>query len=76
MPTIYVANALFHVMNALGVILSLHRSLCTSVTWVAIGTCGPTCGVHDNRRHHVSRLGSLIGLRNMARFGWRDVSGV
>ena len=36
-------------------------------------TCGPTCGVHDNRRHHVFRLGSLIGLRSMARFGWRDV---
>ena len=47
----------------------------TSVTWVAIGTCGPTCGVHDNRRHHVSRSGSLIGLQSMARFGWRDVSG-
>ena len=45
----------------------------TSVTWVVMGTCGITCGVHDNRRHHVFRLGSLIGLRSMARFGWRDV---
>ena len=41
--------------------------------WVVMGTCGSTCGVHDNRRHHVFRLGSLIGLRSMARFGWRDV---
>ena len=55
------------------------RSLCTEwhlTLWVAIGTCGATCGGHDNRRHHVSRSGSLIGLRSVARFGWRDVSGV
>ena len=37
---------------------------------VVMGTCGTTCGVRDNRRHHVFRLGSLIGLRSMARFGW------
>ena len=66
-----VANALFLVIMALGITLSLYLTL-----WVAIGTCGPTCGVHDNHRHHVPRLGSLIGLRSMARFGWRDVSGV
>ena len=44
-----------------------------SVTWVVMGTCGPTCGVHDNRRHNMFRLGSLIGVRSMARFSWRDV---
>ena len=32
-------------------------------------------GLHDNRRHHVSWPGSLIGLRGVARLGWRDVSG-
>ena len=45
-----------------------------SVTFVVIGTCGSTCGGHDNRSHHVSRSGSLIGLRSVARFGWRDMS--
>ena len=64
-------------MTALGIILSLQITPylygVTSVTWVVMGTCGPACGVHDNRRHHVFRLGSLIGLRSMARFGWHDV---
>ena len=33
-------------------------------------------GLRANRRHHVSLPGSLIGLRSMARTGWkRDVSG-
>ena len=45
----------------------------TSVTWVTMGTCGITCGVHNIRRHHVFRLGFLIGLRSVSRFGWRDV---
>ena len=43
-----------------------HSVLVQSVTWVAIGTYGPTCGVHDN----------MIDLRSMARFSWRDISGV
>ena len=34
-------------------------------------------GLRANRRHHVFLPGSLIGLRSMARTGWkRDVSGV
>ena len=33
-------------------------------------------GLRANRRHHVFLPGSLIGLRSMARTGWkRDVSG-
>ena len=67
----------FVCMKALGIILCLwitpYLYGVTSVTWVVMGTCGTTCGVHDNRRHHMFRLGALIGLRSMARFGWRDV---
>ena len=43
----------------------------TSVTCVVIGTCGSTCGGHANGRHHVSRSGSLIGIRE-----WRGWVGV
>ena len=74
-----VANALFHVMKALGIVFStyitLYLYIVTSVTCVVIGTCGSTCGGHANRRHYVSRSGSLIGLRRVARLGWSDVSG-
>ena len=47
----------------------------TYVTWVAMGIRGIACGVREISRHHVFRLGSLIGLRSVARFGWRDVGG-
>ena len=41
---------------------------------VQSGICHFRCH-RDMRRHHVSRSGSLIGLRSVARLGWRDVSG-
>ena len=34
-----------------------------------MGNRGIMCGVHDNRKHHVLRWGSLIGLRSVARHG-------
>ena len=74
-----VANALFHVMKALGIVfppwITLYLYRVASVTFVVMGTCWSTCGGHDNHRHHVSRSGSLIGLQSVVRLGWRDVSG-
>ena len=55
-------------MKALGIILSLYITPYSErhlTLWVAIGICGPTCGVHDKRRHHESQSGSLIVLRSM-----------
>ena len=35
-----------------------------------MGMRGTTFGLRADKRHHVFRLGSLIGLRSMARFGY------
>ena len=73
-----VANALFHVYVGVGdCALHLDHSVLVRSDICHLGchggTCGITCGIHDIRRHHVFRLGCLIGLRSVAWFGRRDV---
>ena len=75
----HITNDLFRVCAGVGdYTLPLDHSVLVRSDICHLGCHGDmwdysTCGVHDNRRHHVFRLGSVIGLQSMARFEWRDV---
>ena len=67
MAITYVANALFRVCAGVGdYTLPLDHSVL-----VRSDICHLGC--HGDMWDYVFRLGSLIGLRIMARFEWRDV---
>ena len=77
----YVANTLFRVCVGVGGLYFAFGSLLTCTEWhlslgLSWGHVGLRVACMITVRHHVFRLGSLIGLRSMASEVWRGSSGV